>query len=89
MLRSFSVLEYVLKLRCVVYASNSPIIVDGGKGWNQDVDAASEKSWFKTFSSSVRSDIRTHILGGLTNTNRRWAIFFRVPLRSLGARGVS
>ncbi|KAI0344513.1 hypothetical protein BDW22DRAFT_1326510 [Trametopsis cervina] len=35
------------------YASNSPIIVDGGKGWNQDVDAASQKSWFKTFSASV------------------------------------
>jgi hypothetical protein len=46
-------------MRCsyvdVVYASNSPIIVDGGKGWNQDVDAASEKSWFQTFSSSVGS----------------------------------
>ncbi|KAI0093447.1 hypothetical protein BDY19DRAFT_983105 [Irpex rosettiformis] len=36
------------------YASNSPIIVAGGKGWNQDVDAASQKSWFQTFSSSAR-----------------------------------
>ncbi|EKM54178.1 glycoside hydrolase family 79 protein [Phanerochaete carnosa HHB-10118-sp] len=35
------------------YASNSPIIVDGGQGWNQNVDAASEKSWFETFSRSV------------------------------------
>ncbi|KAI0686858.1 hypothetical protein BC835DRAFT_1450643 [Cytidiella melzeri] len=35
------------------YASDSPIIVAGGVGWNQNVDAASEKSWFQTFSSSV------------------------------------
>ncbi len=36
----------------IVYASNSPII-PAGKSWNQDTDAASQKSWFTTFSSSV------------------------------------
>ncbi|KAI0069506.1 hypothetical protein K474DRAFT_1108648 [Panus rudis PR-1116 ss-1] len=35
------------------YASDSPIIAANGNQWNQDVDAASEKSWFQTFSSSV------------------------------------
>ncbi|GJE97722.1 glycoside hydrolase family 79 protein [Phanerochaete sordida] len=37
------------------YASNSPIIVAGGQGWSQSVDAASQKSWFETFSRSVGS----------------------------------
>lgn len=36
------------------YASSSPIIVDGGKGWSQSVDAASQKSWFQAFAGSVR-----------------------------------
>lgn len=36
-----------------VWASDSPIIVAGGQGWNQDLDAASEKAWFSTFSTSV------------------------------------
>ncbi|KAJ3535347.1 hypothetical protein NM688_g6992 [Phlebia brevispora] len=35
------------------WASDSPIIVAGGQGWNQDLDAASEKSWFTTLSTSV------------------------------------
>ncbi|KAH8107834.1 hypothetical protein BXZ70DRAFT_1003265 [Cristinia sonorae] len=34
------------------YASNSAIIPKG-QSWNQDTDAASQKSWFTTFSSSV------------------------------------
>ncbi|CAL1708074.1 unnamed protein product [Somion occarium] len=34
------------------YASNSPVI-PSGQSWNQDTDAASEKSWFSTFSGSV------------------------------------
>ncbi|KAJ3487680.1 hypothetical protein NLI96_g3377 [Meripilus lineatus] len=34
------------------YASNSPII-PSGQSWNQDTDAASEKSWFTALSPSV------------------------------------
>ena len=36
-----------------VYASSSPII-PSGQSWNQDTDAASEKSWFTALSPSVK-----------------------------------
>lgn len=39
------------------YASNSPIIVAGGQGWNEAVNAASEKAWFASFSSSVSAEV--------------------------------
>ena len=43
----------LMRFDVIVWASTSPIIVAGGKAWNQDADAASEKSWFTAFSSSV------------------------------------